>query len=257
MGLKVLIIVIFLFITHFSTAQQFVLGVKGGVQAMTNAYPERSTREFFRPGIQAGANGGVFIDFPLPDDFSLVGEFQYNLKGRRVRFNDGNWVNAARYSFFDTPILLRKYFKLPEKEFSSFWYINIGPDISYWLGGKGRIITDGPGVDYTVVFEEPEGNTEIEKMYLHDVNRFLFGLNFGVGYTAYVLGNQRFFVEARFTYGHTYFGKHDSAYLPVLGFEDNLETNYRLLNISFGYGISIDMRNAKKGKSTLDKRKRR
>ncbi len=239
-----------------SSAQEFLLGVKAGFQGYTMAFGDNELRDRFSRSFKGGYTAGVVINFPLPSDFGLAAEFNYSKKGRKINFNSDEWTNNGNYTFYELPVLLRKFFEIEGLPYTAKWFVNVGPHISYWAGGKGRIDTNGPGLDYKIQFTDSAGS-EIQTMYMVDVNRYLFGMDFGIGFMAYILKNQRFFVEARFTYGHTYLGQSDSANLYILGFEDDLRNTYRTLNLSFGYAVHLDVRDAKKGKSTTKRRKMR
>ena len=56
--------------------------------------------------------------------------------------------------------------------------------------------------------------------------------------------------ELRLTMGHTNLGFEESSYMPILGFEDDLESNYRTLTLSVGYLFYFDPGSLLKGKST-------
>ncbi|MDH5379629.1 MAG: PorT family protein [Cyclobacteriaceae bacterium] len=252
-----------------SSAQKFTVGVKGGVQGYTMRYQQKDIRDVFHNRFKGGFLGGLVIGFPLPADFSFIAESQLSVKGRKVRFNQSTldpsyaWVNNSTYYFIENSLLLRKEFPVSFYDFHSSWYFNVGPNISYWMGGNGVLTTttSTTGLNYKMVFTDSvyydPRSINFNEMQVVDANRWLFGLDFGVGFMTHVLGNQRFFSEVRFTYGHTYLGQSYSANLYVLGFDDNLRNAYRSLNVTLGYAISLDLRDQRKGKSTLDKQKRR
>ena len=255
--LKFTIISIFVVLISIpAQSQEFFLGVKAGIQGYTMAFGDSDLKDTYSKALKGGYSGGILINFPLPIDFSLASELNYSVKGRKIRFNNDEWTNNAKYTFIEVPVLLRKFFDVNGLSYKAKWFLNMGPHFSYWSGGKGRIETNGPGLDYSLEFTD-DAAFDLTTMYLTDVNRYIFGMDLGIGFMAYILENQRFFVEARFTYGHTYLGQADSANLYILGFEDDLRNNYRTLNLSFGYAIHLDVRDTRKGKSTAKNRKMR
>ena len=239
-----------------ANAQEFLFGVKTGVQGYGMAFGDKDLKKQFKSAFKGGYSAGVFINFPLPLNFALNAELNHSVKGRKIKFNNDQWTNNSTYTFIEVPVLLRKFWNIEGLDYAAKWYVNAGPHISYWRKGKGSLETNGPGLDYSIQFADSAAY-DITTMYLVDANRFMFGLDFGVGFMAHVLKNQRFFAEARFTYGHTYLGNSDSANLYILGFEDDMRTSYRVLNISVGYAIHLDIRDAKKGRTTATKRKQK
>ncbi len=147
-------------------------------------------------------------------------------------------------------MMLRRSYQLHiAKNIPTNWFLNIGPNINYWISSSGTIQVD-PGVSqkFTGVFNKtPE--PVYEKMYLNNINRWLFGLNIGIGFNASTL--QKIVTELRFTWAGTYLGKKNSATMNILGFEDNLKASLNVLNLSVAYVFDKDRNDSKKGKSTL------
>ncbi len=236
--------------------QAFMFGVKGGIQGYKLSFADKDLKEVFKSKPQGGYSGGVTLSFPLPDNFSFVVDAGYSKKGRRVLLNSDEWVNKSTYYFMEGSWMIRKSFPIHAYDFPAHWYVNAGLNLNYWLGGKGKIITAGPGLEYEIQFADSAGTT-IETMYMVDANRWMYGLDFGAGFMAQATPRSKFLAEMRFTYGQTYLGESDSANLYILGFDDNLKNAFRTINISFGYVYMFDLKNLKKGKSTLDKKQRR
>jgi hypothetical protein len=189
-----------------------------------------------------------------------MAEGAFSRKGRAIKFNDKQWENRSVYHFAEATMLLRKTYKFNlEKNIPSEWFFNVGPEISYWINGKGAISASGPGYPYKVVFNKIDYNSGYDKMYLNNVNRWLFGLSLGAGFTAPLQRNQKISVELRFTSGHTFLGKRNSSthingYLTGDGnFQDTLKTNLKVISILVAYTFDFDVQQSRKGKSTLDK----
>ncbi|MDH5602621.1 MAG: outer membrane beta-barrel protein [Cyclobacteriaceae bacterium] len=265
-------LIVFLATSSMAYGQEFFLGVKGGLEVFKTRYQDRDLRDYYKPALKGGIKGGGFILFPLPDQYSFIVEGSYSIMGRRVKFNNCEWINKSTYYFIEMPLLLRKTFPLQINTYASGWYVNIGPNIKYWLGGTGSLMSArGSGEydeKYSINFTDTTSNSIFGpidpktgyptlQMWMVNANRFLFGLDFGVGYTAHIMGNQRFYVEMRYTYGHTYLGGQDSEVeFESLGFTDDLRSAFRVLNFSVGWSRHFDFRDLKKGESTIDKKKR-
>ncbi len=239
-------------------SQPFSLGIKGGPNVTLAAYEDRDLQKQFSPLPMPGYFVGGFIKFPLKNDYAFTSEFAYTRKGRVTRFNE-NWTNRANYHFADMSMALRRSFQVKlGKNIPAHYFFSVGPNVSYWLKGAGKVsVNPGGSSKYEVVFNgTPDAN--FFKNYYNDVNRWLFGIDLGVGGDAPILKNQRVYAEARFTWGHTYMGrKNSSSYMEILGFEDNLRANFQTFSFILTYALDFDLRNRKKGKSTKDKEVKR
>ena len=85
------------------------------------------------PGFHAG---GVF-QFKVMDRYFLNTELIYSQKGKNVTGKiDPHLNDKVIYRHIDLPILFAMHFKGKLSETRKFkWYLNAGPNISYWLGG--------------------------------------------------------------------------------------------------------------------------
>ena len=237
--------------------QKFSLGIKAGPSVSWSGFGDKELKSNFKSLPKIGYSVGGLIIFPLKKKYSFLSEFGYTQKGRRLEFGSGSSENNATYHFIDLSMALRKSFHLPiSKDLPTNWSFNIGPNIEYWLNGKGRIISNiAPGEDlkYEVVFNEPK-DANYYKNYLNDVNRWLFGLDIGIGADAPLRNKQRIYTEFRFTTGQTFIGKKTgTSDLNVLGFEDTLQTNFKTFTILVSYTFDFDKKLSKMGRSTKDK----
>ena len=254
---------VFIFLASFCSstlhAQKFSLGAKAGLLLtypnFADAVDHQNTTSRLKPGFSVG---GLII-FPLKNKYSFETEAGFSQQGRSVKFtNIGTHYNISTYYFADFSMALRKTFPLKIKEnVATNWFFNIGPNVNYWISGKGRIDTDnGITQHYTIVFDKTPG-IEYDKMYMNDVNRWLFGLNIGIGFNATTLKNQKIVTELRMTWGQTYLGKSNSASLnlPIFQTEQqSMKFNLKVINLSVAYIFDKDIRKAKKGKSDIKKK---
>jgi len=239
---------------HQSQAQNFSLGIKAGPTATWINFPDADVRDQFSSSVKIGYMIGGVIQFPLKNRYSFTAEFAYAQKGRTVKFNDGTWENNATYHFMDFSMALRRSFDVRiKKDIQSRVFFNIGPNIEYWIDGKGAVSTDAISSPYTVVFDkQPDSNFNYN--YLNNANRWLFGLDIGAGVDANITKTQRLHTELRFTYGHTYLGaKNSSSHIEILGFEDNLQANLKTLSLTVSYMFDFDLKKSKMGRSTKDR----
>lgn len=253
--MKHLIIFLPLLMSFFSYSQKYSLGVKVAPLITWPSFGDNEAKDKFSRKNAVGFSTGVLIEFPLKKNYSLSAEGGYSKKGRRIFFNNSEWENNSVYHFIDLTMVLRKSYDFQViKNVPMKWFLNIGPEIDYWLSGKGSIIVQEPGYPYTIIMNEPV-TADFTKMYENDINRWLFGLVVGVGVKAPLTRNQHLSCEARFVSGHTYLGKENSSYIEILTFEDTMKTNLKALGVNVSYIIDLDVQKSKKGKSTIKKRK--
>ncbi len=250
-------------------SQKFTVGVKAGATLSTSWFGDKDDKAQYTNSWKPGFFGAGLINFPLKKNFSFQTEAGFSQRGRKIKFNEDTWVNSANYHYLDASMMLRKSYPLQwSKNVRGSWFFNVGPKISYWLNGKGNIYTLTENIDpntgaikiekgysypYKVKFEkEPEvpDAPDFNTMYLSDINRWLFGLDFGIGVDAPTTSLQRFVFEVRFTSGHTFYGNKNSAFNRTLGFTDNLRANEKIISFSVDYTLNRDLRDSKKGKST-------
>lgn len=208
----------------------------------------------YRFGYQVG---GV-IDLPLANIFHFYAELYYARKGKSTLITSSGLRNISTYNYLEAPILLRFSFnggKVPSGNFN--WHLDVGPSISYWFGGKGRIQADGPVNKYKIKFGPPPvNNSDFNTMYVTNENRWQWALNVGVGIDYPVTKGQMVYIDLRSSFGGTDLGQHDSeVFLPVLGFSDAMQVRYLEFVVSVAYTFEIDWISTLKGKSTNKKRR--
>ena len=253
---------IFVCLLFWSTAysQKFTFGAKAGPLVSWANFGDKDDKEQFTHKPKPGGSVAALVIFPLKHQYSLQTEFGFSQQGRTISFNENTWVNKATYYYLDGAMVLRREFPLYlGKDIPSQWFIDIGPRISYWLGGHGTINAGG-SYDYDIVFGPmPETPTEpdFNTMYITDENRWLFGVDIGVGFIAPIRHNRKLLTELRFTSGHTYFGTPHSAGNRTLGFSDDLRSNQKTVSLTLAYLLPVDVQKNHTGKSTKDKEVKR
>ena len=241
---------------QFVNAQKFSLGVKAGPLLTTSSYGNRVSNSDFDPTIKFGYYGAGIVSFPLKDNYDCVIEGGFSRKTRELLISDGNIRNSAHNNFFDGVLLLRKSFRMNiAPNIPGNWFVDIGPHISYWMGGKGTIgSVDSEGKPYNIVFSDTFDIGDFNSMFLINANRWLFGLDIGVGFNAPITQRARLLTELRFTWGHTFYGRRDSeVYYSWVEFEDSLLANERILALTISYIWDVDLQARKKGHSSKDK----
>lgn len=253
MSLTRISVLLVLTLCSFATnAQKFSLGLKAGIGATyTNFNDQRDT---LKSGIKPGFSVGGFIIFPMKNNTSFIAEGGFTKQGRKWEYTPNKDKWSSTHNFWEMSMALRKTYKLRLKnDIYSTWFINIGPNVNYWINGKAKMVPYfGINQHYTMAFDGKQGYS-YTKISIKDENRWLFGINVGIGTTFTTLKNQKIVTELRMTWGQTYLGKRHSESLggtPGINDEMSLQCNLKTLNISVGYIFDRDLQKGKMGKST-------
>lgn len=208
--------------------------------------------ERFSNRIQFGLMAGGYFNYHITDKIGIATAVYYSLKGKTTDIEGVRWSNISRYNFVEAPLLFRytwgqsMYAGIPYRP-----YFNFGPNVSYWMSGRGKL-EGGATLNYKIVFDEP--SYDIYTMSLRDVNRWIWGLDIGGGMEITVYDVQKLFLDFRIGIGHTFLGEPDSVNpnsINILGFDDDLKVHYRTFMVTVAYTFEIDFLKMRKGKSTI------
>ncbi len=250
-------------------SQKYSLGLRIGPTITKGHFPSNladTVRNYHTNKPKLGFSVAGQLMFPLQKRYSCLIEVGYSRGGRKIKYNQNTWENDFTYNFLTTSLALRRSFEVQIKEgLVADWFINVGPNISYLLSGKGSIKTDNGGrSDFTLVFSDLDStgwknqrDGDFSKYYLNNVNRFFFGVDIGIGAYVPITNRQKLYTEVRLTLGQTFIGKKNSeSDLNILNFSDPLSTNMKSINFSVVYTFDFDKKASKQGKSTLDKKRK-
>lgn len=238
--IKVLsIFVLLTFVSNKGMTQTF-FGFKGGANVTNISFDSETYKKFydtkFTPGFSAGA---VFL-IENKEKYGLYTEFLYSMKGKSVVSHANDYeTNNATYQYLEFPVLFRVKFK--QQKFD--WFLQLGPEINYWLGGKGAFEVYEPDRDvistyeYTVNLGEQKNSSDY--LNVEDANRIQLGLALGGGLIWDLKNGNYISFDARYTFGHTYMGGYETASIPNIGLVDNLEYTNNVASISAVYYFDI------------------
>lgn len=232
-------------------SQKFSVGIKLGPSITYASYPEKEQRDLFSSLPKAGFGGQAFIIFPIKHTgFSFLAEGGYSVRGRKFRIEEEGFINNSTYQFAEASMAVRKsidvnvFKNVPTKVF-----FNVGPNIQYWVKGKGKFVE----TPFKIVFGEPSEG-DLFTNFMENPNRWLFGIDAGVGFEAPVSPTQHVRVELRGTFGQTYLGKKNSASnYASLSWDDTMITNLKTFSITAAYSFDFDMRARKMGQNSSAK----
>lgn len=237
---------------------QILVGPAAGGQYSWTTFGEKDNKNLYHVEPVFGYHMGGHVSFRVRKRFFLHTSLLYSTKGKRVEGKvDLMLKNQVRYSFIDIPVLYTVDFKARvgrSKEFK--YFAGIGPNISYWLGGKGTVsssdldeamISEQP---YRIVFRKKKeiGNDE---MNVEDPNRIQLGLNLGAGVSFEPYGFRRVIFLVRYEMGHSYLSGTGNGKFVQTYYEDVLRMRNNGIRLSLIYQIDLRVEERKRGKSTL------
>lgn len=236
-----LIIASAFFICAFSDGfSQTFFGFKAGANATKISFDNDVYKKFydtnFKPGFTAGA---VFL-IENKEKYGLYTEFLYSVKGKSVDSHANDYeTNKAYYQYLDFPVMFRVKFNQPK----FMWFLQLGPELSYWLSGKGAFEVYEPDRDvittyeYTVNFGEQKNTADY--LNVQNANRLQLGLAFGGGLIWDLKNGNYLSMDLRYSFGHTYMGEYKGASIPNIGLVDNMEYTNNVASVSVVYYFDI------------------
>lgn len=251
--MKKLAIFIFLVISCGSWCRgQVLLGPKLGLHAGKVKYDRASFQDQFDPNLKLGYNVGFGLTLPVSDPVSLHIEIQGADKGKEVSIPLVSLKNKTHYYYLEMPLMMR-YQILPQQGI----FIGIGPNLSYWLAGKGSLTnieeTSTP-VDYSVVFGADGG---ADDLVVPQPNRLQLGLLLGIGTLLKSRDDRLILMEIRVEMGHSHLADAAGGTINDPEFFDNLESKHQLISFNLGYFWSLHKKNAKKRSHSYKAKPRR
>jgi hypothetical protein len=258
-----LLIISIIFFAYNASAQKFSVGFRAGATMNWAAFSDKDQKDTFSVKPSTGFTIGALVGFPLKNNYSVIIEGGFSQKSRTiVEAGEDLLKNHSTYKFVDGSLLLRKSYKFQfGKDIPAEWFVNIGPEVSYWLSGKGYFSVNGPKYPYRIEFDRvPDG--DLKYLYYKDANHLFFALVLGAGLKAPLKKNTSITIELRFVSGHTNLGNNHYQYPPrewyasLLNYNDTLKMNLKLISLSVAYTYDFDRIESRKGKSTLKKGKK-
>jgi hypothetical protein len=272
-GKYLLLIVIYSFTQCDAFSQLINLGVKAGYQFSWVRSDDLDFRANTKISPVSGFNAGLVTSFKIKERYFLHTEYLFSTKGKRIteyvtpRGNiDPLLDDKVTYYYIDVPVLYNIQFKSKVENKYFKWHAGIGPLFSFWLGGKGTIVSqelienEFDKIDYKIKFGHRQ-TTDVTTVYIDEARRLQLGLTFGGGIMLEPPNNRsKFMFDLRFEMGGTWLGDADSAdYLAPSDYDDNVKARNMGLRFSIMYLYQADVskKGLNKGKSTKKVQKRR
>jgi hypothetical protein len=207
-----------------------------------------------------GFNGGATISFRVHKRFFLTSSILYSTKGKKVTgITDSDLRHNVTYRFIDVPVIYSVDFKAKVGKDAQFkYFFGIGPNLSYWLGGKGTLYNGDlnehqkPEIAFKIVFNKDAATLPENRMTVNGANRIQLGLNLAAGFSLEPVPDQKFLFVARYEVGHSFFSDGDGGnFYSNIIYKDKLRSRSQGLRVSLTYMLDLKTRERKKGKSTI------
>lgn len=239
---------------------QLLVGPKAGVQFSRFTFADEDYNNEYTSSFKPGFNIGGVMEFKVKKPFSLHTEFFYSRKGKIIEEKEGTVRSEATYHHLDVPALLRLTFDKTIKEVKFQYYFNIGPNFSYWMGGKGILQSpelyekDYEQLDYKVRFIEDPDDPERQygsNLYVIDANRLLANLEIGGGLMFDMGRKRKLMIDFRYGFGigNSFLGTEKGGDFGLYEYAENFEAVNNVLSVSVAYLFDINvMQILRKGK---------
>ena len=231
---------------------QFMVGSKIGAHVSKVQFEREAFKEQYDPEYKVGGNIGAAVSFPVKEPFSLYSELLFTYKGKSVNVPGESLNNNANYYYIEMPIMMRLQLWPSESVF-----LGIGPNLSYWLAGSGKIddLESSTGTtSYKINFGEAADPDDLQ---VTDPHRLQLGLIFSLGKTFKLEGHRSLIIDARYEMGHSFLGTEQGAYLENIQFHDNLASKYQLISFNAGYFFIMHKKSKRRRSSTYRAKQRK
>jgi hypothetical protein len=239
---------------------QLLVGPEIGVNYSWTSFGDDELKDRFGIAPVPGFHAGGHLAFKVRNRFFLHASLLYATKGRSLTGKfDSALKSTSAYSYIDMPINYTVDFrsKIRGKEFK--YFLGVGPNVSYWLGGSGKFFSselaenNETQFSYKIKFgSRDEGDDASRNMFVERSNRLQLGLNFMAGMVFEPAYKQRFMLTIRYEQGHSYLAKSDGEFAGLY-FEEPLKSRNKGFRISVAYLIDLKTEERKKGKSNIDR----
>jgi hypothetical protein len=246
-------------------AQLFVGPVAGGQLSWTR-FDNHDLYDTYSVKPVWGFHAGATVSLKVRNRFFLHGSLLYSTKGRNIEGKDDPLLhNKATYNFIEIPLVYAVDFRGKfgkSKEFK--YYLGAGPNISYWLGGRGKIYNSDlaestefsqSDLSYRIVFKKDPAGISSDEMNVADPNRVQLGLNIASGLVFEPVVNQKILVMIRYELGHSFLSRSSNGTFTSTYYQDVLQSRNQGVRISVSYLVDLRIDDRKKGKSTIRKSK--
>ena len=239
-------------------AQMYVGPVVGGQLSWTR-FDDPDLRNTYDANPVPGYMAGLSASLKVRKRFFLNAALVYSTKGRKLEGGeDPLFRNRTRYDFIEIPVIYAVDFIGQLGSGKTFkYFFGAGPNISYWMGGKGTLYNTDlhenasysvEDMKYRVSFGELSGDEQV--MAVSDPNRLQLGLNVATGLVLEPRPRERFVITLRYELGHSFLSRTGSGAFAPTVYEENLQARNKGLRLSVSWLTDLRLEDRKRGKST-------
>ncbi|UQB70330.1 porin family protein [Epilithonimonas zeae] len=180
---------------------------------------------------KAGFYGGVFMNAPLSEQFSIQPEVLYSQMGAKVTGTNSYTIGGVTTTDKNSASLNLDYVTVPvmfQFHATPNFYLEAGPEFGFLVGAKAK------GDTTTTVTSGGSSSTSTESYSSRDIKDFYSGFNMGAGLGLGFNFTQNFGINARYVAGFTDINKKNND-------EDGnttLEQSGKNRNNTFQVGLS-------------------
>jgi hypothetical protein len=249
---------------HPDATAQVLIGPVAGPQVSWVSFDEKHNRDLYQQYPTIGYHAGFGVSFRVQDRFFLHTALLYSQKGKKLSGKTDELLKFnGRYRYIDMPLVYTVEFKQNLGKSKQYkWFFGLGPNVSYWLGGKGSLENSQLSeilvnrINYKIVYNQAPGDFADDEMNVNDANRLQLGLNVSGGIVLEPLGYQKIMVTVRYEFGHSFMSPNSLGEFNLTNeYYDDLRVRPQGFRLSFSYLIDLKTDQAKKGKSTINKKK--
>jgi hypothetical protein len=215
--------------------------------------------------------GGVLV-YEATSMYSIQTELLYKRVFKKVENDLATFAKSnSTYNYLTIPLLLRLSFGREPVHY----FIGGGPELNFWIGGKGDLkideFSEGPtGVldetdgfykkNYTLTFTESK-RTET-RWTPYSPNVLQYSLTAVAGVYLDLRSNARILIEGRYMWGHSNLGFNNPDVDDFVDdfsnqeYTENFEHRINMASISIAYLFHYDSKEATKGMSNMPESKR-
>lgn len=195
-----------------STHERIHVGLRGGLGlCVPSVIPDSAAQSQPSLGWSAGLMGTLKVGSGY--HLEVGGDYQRTTSKQ----SGAGTENILALNLITTNIALRRdrIFPRAAGPWSSL-YLKAGPTFSYWMSGKGTLSVQGQSYSYPIHFVGKADST-LGGLQVPGANRWLAGLDVGVGMSIPIARQQKFFLEVRGTFMLTPLSDDSPAYLNIPG----------------------------------------
>jgi hypothetical protein len=259
---KIFVFLAFAIYTFNSVNAQLLVGPVFGGQYSWVSPDQKENKQFFKIKPKLGYSAGLGISVRVRKRFFLTSSFLYSTKGKIVEGKKDKLLrHEVVYRYIDIPIIYSVDFRAKVGSNTEFkYFVGLGPNISYWLGGKGSLYNSDysenfvPELNFKIAFRKDDNAIAPDQMTVQKANRIQLGLNLAAGFVLEPSPYRKFTFLFRYELGHSFLSTDGNGHFPNTTYQDDLRVRNQGVRLSLSYMIDVRTDERKKGKSTIRKK---